>query len=138
MQTFRTPALSPELQSNLAKLHALITHVDESDSEADAGDAQKKKKAEEAKQQALGGGEAQQQAQAQMSSAQMRELRRQLRHKRQAELTALEKAKPSDGDEDPRDLEAIAMAEAMAGDYTLKTSEDYQVQLPERMKKYCF
>merc|ERR1719399_744780 len=132
VQTFRTPALSPELQSNLAKLHALITHVDESDSEADAGDAQKKKKAEEAKQQASGG-EAMKEAQQQMSSAQMRELRRQLRHKRQAELTALEKAKPSDGDEDPRDLEAIAMAEAMAGDYTLKTSEDYQVPENARM-----
>merc|ERR1719247_2596947 len=128
VQTFRTPALSLELQNNLAKLHALITHVDESDSEAEAGDAQKKKKAEEAKQQASGG-----EAQQQMSSAQTRELRRQLRHKRQTELTVLEKAKPSDGDEDPRDLEAIAMAEAMAGDYTLKTSEDYQVPENARM-----
>jgi hypothetical protein len=45
----------------------------------------------------------------------------------------LEKAKPSDQDEDPRDLEAIAMAEAMAGDYTLKTAAEYQVPENARM-----
>merc|ERR550514_2360980 len=49
VQTFRTPALSPELQSNLAKLHALIADVGESDSDASAGDKEKKKKQEEKK-----------------------------------------------------------------------------------------
>jgi WD40 repeat protein len=49
VQTFRTPALSSELQSNLSKLHALIADVGESDSESASGDKEKKKKKEEKK-----------------------------------------------------------------------------------------
>lgn len=132
VQTFRTPALSPELQNNLAKLHALITHVDESDTESATGDALKKKQQEAAKGQ-KDSADAQHAQQQQLSSAAQRELRRQLRQKRAAELQQVEKSKPSETDEDPRDLEAIAMAEAMAGDYTLKTSPEYQVPENARM-----
>merc|ERR1719247_1707580 len=128
VQTFRTPALSNDLQSNLAKLHALIADVGESDSESAAGDKEKKKKQEEKKAEKQ---EAEQTAH--LTSHQQRELRRQQRQKRAADIAAMEKAKPTEQDEDPRDLEAIAMAEAMAGDYTLKTSEDYQVPENARM-----
>merc|ERR1719247_1281336 len=129
VQTFRTPALSSELQSNLAKLHALIADVGESDSDASAGDKDKKKKQEDGKKAETKEAEKTEH----LSSHQQRELRRSLRQKRAADLAAMEKARPSDQDEDPRDLEAIAMAEAMAGDYTLKTSEDYQVPENARM-----
>merc|ERR1719247_1409443 len=129
VQTFRTPALSSELQSNLGKLHALIADVGESDSEAQSGDKDKKKKQEDGKKAETKEAEKTEH----LSSHQQRELRRSLRQKRAADLMALEKAKPSDQDEDPRDLEAIAMAEAMAGDYTLKTSPEYQVPENARM-----
>merc|ERR1719247_3507266 len=129
VQTFRTPALSSELQSNLGKLHALIADVGESDSEAQSGDKDKKKKQEDGKKAETKEAEKTEH----LSSHQQRELRRSLRQKRAADLTVLEKARPSDQDEDPRDLEAIAMAEAMAGDYTLKTSPEYQVPENARM-----
>jgi len=128
VQTFRTPALSNDLQSNLAKLHALIADVGESDSESAAGDKEKKKKQEEKKAEKQ---EAEQTAH--LTSHQQRELRRQQRQKRAADIAAMEKAKPTEQDEDPRDLEAIAEAEAMAGDYTLKTSPEYQVPENARM-----
>merc|ERR1740138_1392182 len=68
-----------------------------------------------------------------LSGAEQRELRRAQRLQRKQQMAELEKSKPSDSYEDPRDVEAIARAEATLGNYLLKTSDSYQVPENQRM-----
>jgi hypothetical protein len=53
--------------------------------------------------------------------------RKVLRCKRKTEIAAHVAAKPDESQDDPRDLEAINTAIATLGDYSLKSSEDYEV-----------
>ncbi|CAB1112884.1 unnamed protein product [Ectocarpus sp. CCAP 1310/34] len=60
------------------------------------------------------------------------EARKAKRHARQVALAKLLKAKPAEDADDPRDVEAIALANSNMGDYKLKSSTDYEV--PEEMQ----
>eukprot|EP00928_Gymnodinium_smaydae_P086447 TRINITY_DN7056_c0_g1_i3.p1 TRINITY_DN7056_c0_g1~~TRINITY_DN7056_c0_g1_i3.p1 ORF type:complete len:1947 (-),score=421.95 TRINITY_DN7056_c0_g1_i3:144-5984(-) len=151
--TFRCPTMSPELRGNLAKLHELIFAADKPEDD-DADDDEKDDDGMDAEGGGPGdvfrdsqggkhfgdtnrtgrdasqveGGE-----EKQISGAEMREIRRQQRQERKQYMVELEKSKPSDTYEDPRDLEAIAHAEATLGNFMLKTSDSYQVPENQRM-----
>ncbi|CAM9684699.1 unnamed protein product [Scytosiphon promiscuus] len=60
------------------------------------------------------------------------EARKAKRHARQVALAKLLKEKPAEDADDPRDVEAIARANASMGDYKLKSSPEYEV--PEEMQ----
>eukprot|EP00752_Nemacystus_decipiens_P009571 g8551.t1 len=60
------------------------------------------------------------------------EARKAKRHARQVALAKLLKEKPAEDADDPRDVAAIALANASMGDYKLKSSPDYEV--PEEMQ----
>mmetsp|Transcript_56075 Transcript_56075/g.128731 ORF Transcript_56075/g.128731 Transcript_56075/m.128731 type:complete len:1947 (-) Transcript_56075:224-6064(-) len=148
--TFRCQAMSEELQENLAKLHDLICSVEdvsESDSDSDddmsaSGPRQGRTAGSPMNRTSVGikeqtgavahtmqgAGES-----GQLTSAQQRELRRQLRQERKERMQVLEKDKPSDGHEAQEDVTAIQVAEQTLGDYKLKSSKNYQVPENQRM-----
>ncbi|CAE8657611.1 unnamed protein product [Polarella glacialis] len=144
--TFRCPAMSEDLQSNLAKLHELIfaaeDGTEEEDSEdeeggngtdgrslAKSGGVSRSELGHEVSGDMTGGGSEKEH----LTGAQERELRRQQRTVRNDKMQELEKSKPSDTTEDPRDLDQIAHAQATLGNYMLKTSDTYQVPENQRM-----
>jgi len=152
--TFRCAAMSEELQTNLAKLHELIFAADreneEDDDDLDGGTGDQGSKSNfspdaQSMRTGLGFGEIGFDGSGggesgsgrgdgrNLTGAEQREIRRQQRQERKQQMTDLEKAKPSDSYEDPRDVEAIAHAEATLGNYTLKTSSSYQVPENQRM-----
>lgn len=61
------------------------------------------------------------------------EVRKKMRQARKKELQALLEQKPKEDAADPKDLEAIAEAEAHMGDYKLKSSPSYEVPEDQRM-----
>mmetsp|Transcript_19157 Transcript_19157/g.44611 ORF Transcript_19157/g.44611 Transcript_19157/m.44611 type:complete len:1781 (+) Transcript_19157:58-5400(+) len=153
VSTFRCQAMSEELQNNLAKLHELIFAADrdddEDDEDADGGGTEQGTKSNfspdaQSMRTGLGFGDIGFDASGgdsgsgrgegrNLTGAEQREIRRQQRQERKQQMMDLEKAKPSDAYEDPRDVEAIAHAEATLGNYTLKTSSNYQVPENQRM-----
>jgi len=150
VSTFRCPAMSQELQANLARLHELIFAADrESDDEDGGGDTSpqgfrqtgnsdmKFRGSSSGRFDGFGDDEFSPDGTGSgpevRTGAEQRELRRQQRAQRKQQMQDLEKAKPSDTYEDPQDLEAIAHADATLGNYMLKTSDSYQVPENQRM-----
>eukprot|EP00928_Gymnodinium_smaydae_P086448 TRINITY_DN7056_c0_g1_i4.p1 TRINITY_DN7056_c0_g1~~TRINITY_DN7056_c0_g1_i4.p1 ORF type:complete len:1976 (-),score=403.36 TRINITY_DN7056_c0_g1_i4:144-5993(-) len=149
--TFRCPSMSPELRGNLAKLHELIFAADrpeDDDVDDENGDAaidvaggiadgfretHGGKSFGDTARTGRDGVEDEEGEERHISGAEMREIRRQQRQERKQYMVELEKSKPSDTYEDPRDLEAIANAEATLGNFMLKTSDSYQVPENQRM-----
>eukprot|EP00933_Yihiella_yeosuensis_P025357 TRINITY_DN19695_c0_g3_i5.p1 TRINITY_DN19695_c0_g3~~TRINITY_DN19695_c0_g3_i5.p1 ORF type:complete len:1177 (-),score=369.47 TRINITY_DN19695_c0_g3_i5:167-3223(-) len=140
--TFRCPAMSEALQSNLARLHELIFAAEgASDDEegfgegGEDGDGKPAGKGGMSRSEGFDltmsvGADGSERA---LSGAEQREIRRQQRGQRRQLMQELEKSKPADSYEDPQDVEAIAHAEATLGNYMLKTSDSYQVPENQRM-----
>ncbi|CAK0841778.1 unnamed protein product [Prorocentrum cordatum] len=117
VSTFRCLSMSEFLQASLEKLHELIFAADrDSDDEGVGADGSPHGIARGNSMQ-LGGSDEGGLSE-EMSSTRAKEL---------------ERAKPPDSYEDPRDVEAIARAEATLGNYLLKTSDSYQVPENQRM-----
>ncbi|CAE7195360.1 CFAP44 [Symbiodinium natans] len=136
VSTFRCATMSDELQANLARLHELIFAA-EGDADLEEEDDENEGMGYEGAKTEFGFDvtdmSGSQNAERTLSGAEMRELRRQQRLQRKAQIQELERAKPNEQYEAPEDVEAIANAEATLGNYMLKTSEDYQVPENQRM-----
>ncbi|CAK9086944.1 unnamed protein product [Durusdinium trenchii] len=142
VSTFRCAKMSGELQANLARLHELIFAAGDGDGDEDEDEENQDGFGFDGKSTLRGNkmelgldtdGFGSPNAEKTLSGAEQRELRRQQRMARKAQMQELERAKPSESYEAPEDLEAIANAEATLGNYMLKTSEDYQVPENQRM-----
>mmetsp|Transcript_12213 Transcript_12213/g.21666 ORF Transcript_12213/g.21666 Transcript_12213/m.21666 type:complete len:1730 (-) Transcript_12213:223-5412(-) len=141
--TFRCPAMSEDLQSNLARLHELIfaaeAEHDEDKGDLDDGELEDGKAItrgltkNDSGFEGSGDEAGEQSSEKVLSGAEQRELRRQQRAQRKGVMQELEKAKPNESYKDPADIEAIAHAEATLGNYMLKTSDSYQVPENQRM-----
>ena len=141
--TFRVPALAQTLKEKLAALHSLIfgmsdldVHSEDSD-DLDGGPSSPKYRKELGDHKGDTGGEGMDGGLAlvekTLSSAEIREQRRKERIARKNEMRELERSKPSENSDDPRDIEAINQAKATMGNYLLKTAPDYKVPESQRI-----
>ena len=141
VSTFRCAKMSGELQGNLARLHELIFAAGDGEGEEDEDDdgdglgfdGKSTLRGLKSDFGFDGDPAGSQNTEKPLSGAEQRELRRQQRMLRKAQMQELDRAKPSESYEAPEDVEAIANAEATLGNYMLKTSSDYQVPENQRM-----
>jgi WD40 repeat protein len=137
--SFRCAELPLELQESLHSVHTLIDSESAKKKEEEAarlegrgpmgaGDgARGASKGDDAR------GAAKQAAEGKTTGHMGYEHRKQMRQARTAKLDALAKQRPSEDAEDPRDVRAIAYAEANMGDYKLKTADNYVVPEEQRV-----